>query len=650
MACSRAHDWVVRIAVALVALLAFIPSAARAQSVNTYTQSTTGTINASTTCAAPLVRNFTVGTSYTVGNVDLALLVTHTYRGDVRVTLQAPDGTRVQLVDGDSNTISGDNLNVRLDDSAAQVVNTDSATGAHSTTAPPFQNTFAPNGALSAFAGKNSAGTWRLEVCDIYPTADNGSFRYAELYLTSAPATFADLSLTKTVVGAAPASGGSVTYRLTVANAAYSTAAASGVTVRDYLPPGFTFTAASGTGTFNAVTETWSVGSIPVGQTRSIDITGTVTATAGATITNVAEITASSVADVDSTVGNGVASEDDQSSAAFTVAGTRTAGTPPALSCPLGTSVFDWDPLAWTAGSTANTYSFSTYGNVGFTLANPGTWLNDAALGGQSPNLQTALNGGLTGQKALIELVNLPSVSSRVTTTITLPTVFQGAQFRVFDIDFAAGQFADTVTVEGRYLGATVVPTLTNGTTNYVVGNSAYGDSAAATGSGDGNVVATFSSPIDTIIIYYGNHSASPSDPGQQAIALGDITLCNPTTVLAVSKTSALVSDPSNGTTNPKLVPGAVVEYCLLVSNPGVVSATTVIATDPLPATTTYLAGSLVSGSSCAAASTAEDDDNAGADESDPLGASFAAGTVTARAATLAAGQSMALKFRATVR
>src|SRR3546814_1869736 len=77
----------------------------------------------------------------------------------------------------------------------------------------------------------------------------------------------------------------------------------------------------------------WSVGSIPAGVTRTLTISGTVTATAGASVTNSAEISASSAFDYDSTPGNGAAGEDDQDSATFTVSGTRVAGTPPTLVC-----------------------------------------------------------------------------------------------------------------------------------------------------------------------------------------------------------------------------------------------------------------------------------------------------------------------------
>src|SRR3546814_7960755 len=93
-----------------------------------YSNTAAGTINAATTCTAPLVRNFTVGAGHIVGDVDLGLLATHSWRGDLRIVLQSPAGTRVQLVDGDTGSIDGNNLNVRLDDDAAQEVRSEEHT------------------------------------------------------------------------------------------------------------------------------------------------------------------------------------------------------------------------------------------------------------------------------------------------------------------------------------------------------------------------------------------------------------------------------------------------------------------------------------------------------------------------------------------
>lgn len=641
----RALKALVLLAFALVAL------PAGAQTTTTYSNTTTGTINNSTTCTSPLIRNFAVSASYLVADVDLGVLATHSWRGDLRITLQSPAGTRVQLVDGDTANISGDNFNVRLDDAAASTVNTDGNTANHSTSALPYQNQFAPNAALSAFNGQNAQGTWRLEICDQYPQSDNGSFTRADLYITSLPANYADLSLTKTVSNASPANGATISYTLSVTNASGSPQAATSVTVQDDLPPGFIFASASGFGSYNSGSGVWSVGSIPVGTTRTLTITGSVNATSGATIINSAEITASSVVDSDSTPGNGVTGEDDYASASFTVAGSRTAGIPPTLLCPAGVTVHDWDSIGWSAGATSGSYALANIGTMNFNIAiSGGSFLNNATYGGQSPTRQNVVTGGFSpAQYSIFELVDMISQSGSVTSTITLPTAVPGAQFRLFDIDYNANQFADRVTVTGSYNGATVLPTLTNGVSNYVIGNSAYGDVVAADTSANGNVVVTFASPVDTISINYGNHSAAPTDPGQQAIAIHDISFCRPTANLAFAKTSSVVSDPVNGTTNPKAIPGAVMRYCLLVTNNGSGTATSIAINDAIPATTTYTPASLRSGTSCAGATTVEDDNATGADESDPHGASFAGTTVSATTATLAPASTMAIAFTVTV-
>jgi hypothetical protein len=59
---------------------------------------------------------------------------------------------------------------------------------------------------------------------------------------------------------------------------------------------------------------------------------------------------------------------------------------------------------------------------------------------------------------------------------------------------------------------------------------------------------------------------------------------------LTVAKQSRVISDPVNGTTNPKFIPGALVEYCIVVSNAATASsaANSVGISDPLPAQTTY--------------------------------------------------------------
>jgi uncharacterized repeat protein (TIGR01451 family) len=117
---------------------------------------------------------------------------------------------------------------------------------------------------------------------------------------------------------------------------------------------------------------------------------------------------------------------------------------------------------------------------------------------------------------------------------------------------------------------------------------------------------------------------------------------------LGFAKSSAVISDPISAS-NPKAIPGAVVEYCILITNTATPSTTSLTITDPLPSNVTYVAGSMKSGTSCVGATTVEDDNNIGADESDPHGMSVSGSTVTGILGSMATSTSFAMVFRATV-
>lgn len=118
---------------------------------------------------------------------------------------------------------------------------------------------------------------------------------------------------------------------------------------------------------------------------------------------------------------------------------------------------------------------------------------------------------------------------------------------------------------------------------------------------------------------------------------------------VGVTKAMTIISD-GVGASNYKAVPGAQLRYCVTIGNSGTAPAGTVLAADSLPSDLTYVAGSLVSGSNCASAATAEDDDAAGSDETDPIGASFAGNTITISRASLPTATSFAVLYRVTVR
>lgn len=119
-------------------------------------------------------------------------------------------------------------------------------------------------------------------------------------------------------------------------------------------------------------------------------------------------------------------------------------------------------------------------------------------------------------------------------------------------------------------------------------------------------------------------------------------------TTLSVTKTSTIQTDLVSGT-NPKSLPGARVRYCITISNTGSGLATTISGTDIIPANTIYLANSMRSGTSCASTLTAEDDDDVGEDETDPMGASVIGNILSITAPTLANATSFALAFIVTV-
>jgi hypothetical protein len=111
---------------------------------------------------------------------------------------------------------------------------------------------------------------------------------------------------------------------------------------------------------------------------------------------------------------------------------------------------------------------------------------------------------------------------------------------------------------------------------------------------------------------------------------------------VSVVKTSTVVSDPINGTTNPKLIPGAVVQYCVAVSNAaGSAAATSVAISDPLPSAVTYLSsfGILVNGT--VSSGVCQGDGTAGG--------SFAGTTVSATIPSVAASDTRTVVFRATI-
>ena len=145
------------------------------------------------------------------------------------------------------------------------------------------------------------------------------------------------------------------------------------------------------------------------------------------------------------------------------------------------------------------------------------------------------------------------------------------------------------------------------------------------------------------------------SNNGQGRASLGyEITTRNVS--LSVAKTQVVVSDPVTGLVAPKAIPGAVVQYCLTVTNATLLTpASNVNLTDIVPPNTMYQPGSIVIGLPgvnpiCTVGGFIANDNGAPIVGTPFTGAYDAtARRVTATIPTLSGGTSVAASFRVTI-
>jgi uncharacterized repeat protein (TIGR01451 family) len=121
--------------------------------------------------------------------------------------------------------------------------------------------------------------------------------------------------------------------------------------------------------------------------------------------------------------------------------------------------------------------------------------------------------------------------------------------------------------------------------------------------------------------------------------------------VVTLVKQANVISDPSNGTTNPKAIPGAVIEYCLIATNTGTVAASNVVFNDPYPNTQV----AFVPGSNYVGGLTTPQGAGVTCDQTTTNGgvagnSANTANVFTATLADLPAGASRTARFRVTVR
>ena len=133
-------------------------------------------------CNEPLVRTIDVTDSFLVTDLNVGLAVDHSYRSDVRLVLQSPTGTRIELMTEfalDPEDVR-DNYDILLDSEVSDLLN---AGGGDDTSAPFFERRAAPFKSLTIFNGEQAQGIWTLEICDA-GLEDSGRYQRSQLAFT----------------------------------------------------------------------------------------------------------------------------------------------------------------------------------------------------------------------------------------------------------------------------------------------------------------------------------------------------------------------------------------------------------------------------------------------------------------------------------
>ena len=160
---------------------------------------------------------------------------------------------------------------------------------------------------------------------------------------------------------------------------------------------------------------------------------------------------------------------------------------------------------------------------------------------------------------------------------------------------FAGDQFTVQIVQDG-----TVVATATTTGTGAAVANGSTGQVQLAAGEtftlGEAAAGTTLLDQYTAVMActnVSGSSTVLPTVPGGGVTPqMGDVITCTitnskrgPNAALTIVKTSALVSDPVNGASNPKAIPGAIVRYSFAVQNSGptAVDNNSVLIVDTLP-------------------------------------------------------------------
>jgi hypothetical protein len=270
-----------------------------------------------------------------------------------------------------------------------------------------------------------------------------------------------------------------------------------------------------------------------------------------------------------------------------------------------------------TSAATTGTNQTIAGGNTGTVTVNSGTTytIDEITLGtttlsqysssltcvnlkaGATTVLPTIVGGAVTptsGDSIICTITNTPFPRLAIAKQLDSNRITNTDQFNVRIQNGATLIAGATTTGTGNTVstGATALTQVVAGT-NYAFSELASGTTNLANYAS--TMLCTNSNSTSPTLL--------PTTPGSSITPLlGDTITCiitnkakNNIATVSVSKASSVISDPINGVTNPKRIPGAIVRYFITVSNTGLgaVDASTLVITDPLPANVSVFASTI---------------------------------------------------------
>ncbi|MBU6207501.1 MAG: hypothetical protein KGQ42_07420, partial [Alphaproteobacteria bacterium] len=192
---------------------------------------------------------------------------------------------------------------------------------------------------------------------------------------------------------------------------------------------------------------------------------------------------------------------------------------------------------------------------------------------------------------------NISCTYTNTTYPLLTLTKSLGGTARRFSTDEFTMNLSNGSTVLGTTTTTGTGSTVANGSTPQVQGaaGTTYTLNEAASGTTD---LTQYAQTLACTNAYAGSTTTLPTTvPGTVKPAMGDVISCTLTNKaaaanakLTIVKSVSVYSDPINGTTNPKWIPGALVRYTLTVTNTGTLSVDTnkITIADAVPGTLTY--------------------------------------------------------------